>query len=101
MISSHLDRLNEDDNSSQESSGIDSSNHSMSHSILESSISDSHGTSGNSPRDSGEAEIIASKVTRQVFWLKMTVLGVLMVAALIVATSIYITTRRSEAKTFE
>eukprot|EP00339_Tiarina_fusa_P025260 CAMPEP_0117016014 /NCGR_PEP_ID=MMETSP0472-20121206/12683_1 /TAXON_ID=693140 ORGANISM="Tiarina fusus, Strain LIS" /NCGR_SAMPLE_ID=MMETSP0472 /ASSEMBLY_ACC=CAM_ASM_000603 /LENGTH=1517 /DNA_ID=CAMNT_0004719937 /DNA_START=135 /DNA_END=4688 /DNA_ORIENTATION=+ len=95
MLAGHLDRLDElSVNTSNEDSG------SQSKSNIDSSLSDSNAT-GSSPKDSAEAEIIASKVSKQVFWLKMAVLLVLVLAAVLVATAVYLSTQRSEQNAFE
>jgi class 3 adenylate cyclase len=97
MLAGHLDRLDE---VSVNTSNEDSNSQSISKSNIDSSLSDSNAT-GATPKDSAEAEIIASKVSKQVFWLKMTVLFVLVFAAVLVATAVYLSTQRSEENAFE
>jgi hypothetical protein len=108
MLNGQLDRLGDNNSvSSGGGDGDDSSNDtgsrsgSGSGSGLDSSHSDSNtGTSAGMSRES-EADIIASKVSKQVWWLKVSVICVLIAAAVLVAVAIYLSTERSEVSTFE
>ena len=109
MLNGQLDRLgdahsdvgssNQDDHSSNDTGSRSGSGSGSG--LGDSSYSDSHtGTSGGRSGES-EADIIASKVSKQVFWLKITVIFVLIAAAVLVAIAIYLSTQRSEVNTFE
>jgi hypothetical protein len=105
MLNNHLDRL--DENSANASSHEDDSksdslsrSRSTSNSGIDSSLSDSHATS-NTKLSAAEAEIIAAKVSKQVFWLKVAVICVLLAATVLVGVAIYLSTHRSEVDTFE
>jgi hypothetical protein len=99
MLGGQLDHL--DKNPVENSNEEDSSNTgSRPNSNLNSSLGYSNAT-GAVPKESAEAKIIATQLSKQVFWLKMTVIFVLVAAALSVAAAVYLTTQRSEVKTFK
>ena len=105
LASHHLDRLDQmsinlSDNDNSQSNSNTRSGSERSNSLgIDSSLSDSNQT-GNT-REKAEAEILADKVSKQVFWLKMTVLLVLLAATILVSVAIYLSTIRSEISTFE
>ena len=93
LASHHLDRLDQmsinlSDNDNSQSNSNTRSGSERSNSLgIDSSLSDSNQT-GNT-REKAEAEILADKVSKQVFWLKITVLLVLLAATILVSVAIY------------
>jgi class 3 adenylate cyclase len=100
MLAGHIDRLDELCIEAPNEDSSKNGSKSNSNSGIDSSLSDSNAT-GSTPQ-SQAVEIIARKGSKQVFFLKikMTVL-LLLAAAIMVSTAVFISTRRGEIKSFE
>jgi hypothetical protein len=109
MLAGHLDRLDEisinvsDRDNDSHSESLSKSDKSGG-SVNDSSMTDSNHTGGGSSgtsREKAEAEILAEKVSKHVFWFKMTVLLVLLCATVLVSAAMYWSTAQSEVSAFE